>query len=169
MTNLIRRREDQTRRTGELAARTQLGWDPYRLMAEMLRWDPLREVTGFGAPMTGFVPDFDVRETKDGYVFAADLPGLREEDVDISLTGNTLTVSGRRTGEEIQESEQAYCAERMFGEFRRSFALPEGADPDSANAELKNGVLRITLSKRPEVQPKRIALGAKAGQPGTKA
>src|SRR5438067_13730413 len=93
-----------TRRgTGQLS--TGQEWDPFRMMREMLRWDPFREMTpytggGLQEGGLGFVPQFEVKETKDAYIFKADLPGVKEEDLDISLTGNRLTVSGKREAEQ---------------------------------------------------------------------
>jgi HSP20 family protein len=160
MPNLIRRR-NEPERGGEVAPYGQQPWTPLRVMNELLRWDPFGDYGNAALARVGFVPSFDVRETKDAYVFTADLPGMREEDIDLSLTGNTLTVSGRREAEETQDGDQWYFSERSHGEFRRSFSLPEGGDPNRASAEFKNGVLRITVPKRPEVQPRRIALGTK--------
>jgi HSP20 family protein len=158
MANLMRRRNEQERR--ELGPRSVYGgWDPFRMMSDLMRWDPFRDAGGLGS--LDFAPAFDVRETKGAYDITADLPGVREEDIDVSLTQNTLTVSGKRATEETQEGDRFYCAERSYGEFQRSFTLPEGADPDHVKAEFKNGVLRLTIPKRPEVQPRRISLGQK--------
>jgi HSP20 family protein len=168
MGGLIRRRNERER-GGELARPYGGGaWDPFRAMGELLRWDPFGDYGGASlTPGAGFVPTFDVRETKDAYLFTADMPGLREEDIDISLTNNMLTVSGHRESEQTQDSEQCYCAERSFGEFRRSFTLPEGADPEGVEANLKNGVLHMSVKKRPEVQPRRISLGSAGKEKGT--
>jgi HSP20 family protein len=150
MANLIRRGEAPVERR----------WDPFEMMREMMAWDPFRELGGPLGRAEAFVPSFDVKETKDGYVFKADLPGVKEKDLEISLTGNRLTVSGHREEERKQEEEERYYAyERSSGTFTRSFTLPEGIDPDSASAELKEGVLTLHLSKRPEVKAKRIELG----------
>ena len=167
MANIIRRKRQESEREpgGELSrlgARLPFGgqylWDPLRTMSELLRWDPFGEMSQ--TTTTGFFPRFDVRETQDGYTFVADLPGVREEDLDLSVSQNTLIISGRRSEEERVENEQYYYSERSFGEFRRSFTLPEGTDPESVSAKLDDGVLRIELKKRPEVQPRRVSLGA---------
>src|ERR1041384_6580329 len=108
MANLIRRRNEEA---GVPAFSRD--WDPFRIAREMLRWDPFREMTSLGAgEMAGFSPDFEVKETKDAYVFKADLPGIDEKAIDISLTGNRLTISGKREAEERQEDENYYCYER---------------------------------------------------------
>jgi HSP20 family protein len=106
----------------------------------------------------GFVPHFDVKESEAGYVFKADLPGVKEQDLDISLTGNRLTVSGKRDAEERHESETYFAFERTYGSFTRSFTLPEGADAEHVQAELKSGVLTLVLPKKPENQPRKINL-----------
>ena len=136
-----------------------IGWDPFRTMAPMLhRREPLFEVE--------FVPTFEVKETRDGYVFKADLPGVKEGDLDISLSGNTVTVSGKREAEEKNEGETWYAYERSYGSFTRTFTLPEGANADDAHAELREGVLTLTVPKRPEAQPKKIAVKAKSAIEG---
>jgi HSP20 family protein len=168
MANLIRRRSEPER-SREMAPYGTAPWNPLRVMNELLRWDPFGELAGAPLATSAFVPRFDVRETKDAYMFTADLPGLREEDVEVSVSGNTLTVSGQRQEEETTEGEQWHCAERSYGEFRRSFTLPEGADAAQASAEFKNGVLRLRVPKRAEVQPRRIAVGGKGGGSGAKA
>jgi HSP20 family protein len=171
MANLIRRqserggeREIASRRYGEWDAFR--GWDPFRTMRELMGWDPFRE-PGRVSAGAGFAPDFDVRETKDAYVFTADLPGVKEEDLEVNVTQGSLTVSGHRATEQAQDDERYYCCERSYGEFRRTFGLPEGSDADAASADFRDGVLRITVRKRPEVQPRRVEIGSK--QPGAKA
>jgi HSP20 family protein len=133
------------------------------MMREMLRWDPGRELEPAWFGERGFVPMFDVKETRDAYVFKADLPGIREEDLDISLTGNRLSISGKREHEQRDEGEQYYAFERSYGTFTRAFTLPDGCDPDHVNAEMKDGVLTLVLPKKPEVQPKRITVGRQGG------
>lgn len=140
------------------------GWDPFEAMQELLRWDPFRELGRPAAELAGFVPSFDVKESKDSYVFKADVPGIKEDDLDISLTGNRLTVSGKREEEKREESERTYAYERSHGSFSRSFTLPEGVDPEHVQADLKDGVLTLLIPKRPEVQPKRITVGGGKGE-----
>jgi len=129
-------------------------------MQELMRWDPFREMSRRlgGDDLTGFVPNFDVKETKDAYIFKADLPGVKEGDTEISVTGNRLTISGQRQEEKKDEGDQYYAYERSYGSFSRSFTLPEGVDVDQVRAELKDGVLNVVVPKRPEVQPKKIPL-----------
>ncbi|MFZ5478077.1 MAG: Hsp20/alpha crystallin family protein [Myxococcota bacterium] len=137
-------------------------WDPFRVMREMMRWDPFREMVPSGVERGGFEPRFDVCEQGDAYVFKADLPGVKEEDVEITLTGNRLTVAGKREYEQKDEQDNWFAYERGFGSFTRSFTLPEGCATDDVHAELKDGVLTLHLPKKPEVQPRKIELKKEA-------
>jgi HSP20 family protein len=135
-------------------------WDPFRVMRELFGWEPFGAAAPslLGEERGAYIARFDVRETKDGYIFKADLPGIREEDLDISLTGNRLTVSGKRETESVEQTDTYYVSERGHGLFTRTFTLPEGVDGELVKAELKNGVLTLVLPKKPEVQPKKIEL-----------
>lgn len=138
------------------------GFDPFERMRELMGFDPFEQVgrmVGGGEQTWNFVPAFEVKETKDAYIFKADLPGVKENDLDITLTGDRLTISGKRETEQQEESDRFYAYERSFGSFSRSFTLPEGVDVNSCNAEMKDGVLNLRLPKLPEVQPKRIQVG----------
>ena len=157
MANLIRRGE-----TGALEPTRLL--DPFEMMNELMHWDPFRELGAVGSRTLSFVPSFEVKETRDGYVFKADLPGIKEKDLDISLTGNRLTVSGKREEEQRREEERYFTYERSYGTFSRSFTLPEGVDAEHVQAELKDGVLTLSLAKKPEVKAKKIEI-----KPGEKA
>ena len=83
---------------------------------------------------------------------------MKEEDVHVSLTGNRLTVSGHREQEHREEGDRYYASELSYGSFSRAFTLPDGCDPEHVRAEMKNGVLRIVVPKRPEVQPRKISV-----------
>ena len=139
-------------------------WDPFRLMESMLNLAPYapRYATGEVAP--AYYPQFDVKETKDRYEFSADLPGVKEEDLDISLTGNQLVISGKRAAPEQKEQKEAeryHLSERSYGRFTRTFTLPDGISGEQVTAQLKDGVLTLSIGKRPEVQPRRIKLNEK--------
>lgn len=155
--------------------RPQSEWDPFRMMQELWGgWDPFRQMAPVYAEERGFMPTFDVKENKDGYVFKADLPGVKESDLDISLSGNMLTISGKREAEKRDEGDTWYSYERTYGTFTRSFTLPEAADGENVRADLRDGVLTMTLPKKPELQPKRIQVGqgqapGKAGSEKAKA
>jgi HSP20 family protein len=154
MATLIRRGQN------EVAPSSESVWDPFRVMRDVLRWDPFRELEAAAGGDYGlFAPSFDVKENKDGYVFRADLPGVKEEDLEISLTGNRLAISGKREAEKREQGETYYASERSYGSFTRAFTLPDGTDAENVKAELKNGVLQVTVPKKPEVQPRKIQIG----------
>lgn len=135
------------------------GWDPFRLMRDMMRWDPFREIGSWPAwKPAAFTPRFDVKENPEGIVLTADLPGVKEDDLKVTLTGNRLSVSGKRESEEKKEGEHQYSMERSYGSFTRSFTLPEGIESSKVHAEMKDGVLTLMLPKRPEVKPKEIKI-----------
>ena len=151
-----------------VAAPTPTEWDPFRMMRDLMRWDPFREMAPLPLGETkAFFPDVDVKETPTDYVFRADLPGIKEKDLEISVTGNRITLSGKREEERKDEKGTYYSYERSFGSFSRVFTLPEGTDVDHVRAELKDGVLTVTLPKKPEVQPRKIAV--QGGAPEAKA
>ena len=157
MANLVKRENrDVARATGDYR------WDPFRAMDALLRWDPFRDdlsrLTSWAGGFS-FAPRFDVKETNDAYVLKADLPGVKEEDLDVSLSGNMLTISGNKEEEHKEEGEQYYAMERSYGSFARSFSLPESVDGEHVTAELKDGVLTLHVPKRAESQPKKIAIG----------
>lgn len=155
MANLIRRGEHGAMEPSRL-------FEPFEMMREMLQWDPFRELGVVSGRSLAFAPSFEVKETKEGYVFKADLPGIKEKDLDISLTGNRLTVSGEREEEKKEEGERYFTYERAYGSFSRSFTLPEGVDAEHVQAELKDGVLTLSVAKKPEVKAKKIELKAAA-------
>jgi len=133
--------------------------EPFAVMRNLMRWDPFRDIE-FPDAQGAYLPSFDIKETSGGYVFVADLPGVRQENLDINLTGNRLTISGKRESEEKKEGENWFTTERSFGSFTRTFSLPEGVDGSAVQAELRNGVLTLTVPKVPEVQPRRITIQA---------
>ena len=136
-------------------------WEPLRAFRDLLRWDPFAEmIPTWAGEATGFVPAFDVKETKEGFVFTADLPGVKEPDLEVRLAQNRLTISGKRESEKSDKGDTYYTYERSYGSFSRTFTLPEGVDANRIKAELKNGILTVELPKPPELQPKKIAVKA---------
>ncbi len=131
--------------------------DPWeRWTRNFFGWDPFREMQPFASVERAFTPAFEIKETREGYLFKADLPGTKETDLDITITGSRLTIKGKREEETKQESDTYYCYERSYGSFARAFTLPEGCDGSKAHAELKEGVLTLLVPKTPEAQPKKI-------------
>jgi HSP20 family protein len=134
-------------------------WEPFRMMRDLMGWDPFREMAPYAQALpTEFVPDFEVKETKEGYVFKADVPGVKENDLEVTLTGNRLTIAGKREAEKQDRTDTYYTYERTYGAFTRAFTMPEGIDPGAVLADLKDGVLTISLRKLPELQPKKIEI-----------
>jgi len=140
---------------------TLLRRDPFRIMDALLGGDAFG---AFNPAAPTFVPSFEVRETKDAYVFKADVPGIAEKDLVIQMTGNVLSISGERKQDNAQEGERYFAFERSYGQFSRSFSLPDSADGEHATADVKDGVLTLRVPKKPEVQPRRIAVGPPAAQ-----
>jgi HSP20 family protein len=98
-------------------------------------------------------------------VFKADLPGMKEKDVEVSFTGNRLTLSGKREEEKREEKDNYFACERSSGSFSRSFTLPMGTDSHKATADLKEGVLTITVPKKAEVKPQKIPVNGGEAKP----
>lgn len=131
-------------------------FDPFRMMRELLQNDGVDY--GRWADKNVWNPPFEVKETKDAYVFRADLPGVKQADIDVQLTGDRLTISGKREAQTTTEKEAYYAYERTFGSFTRSFTLPAGVSADQARADLKEGVMTLVLPKSSDGQTKRIAV-----------
>ncbi len=154
------------RNRGQVAPVMAAEWDPFRIMREMVRWDPYREIAPVFAPETGgFYPAFDIKETAEGFVFRADLPGIKAEDLNVTVEGTRLQVSGKREAEHEERSDTFYASERSFGTFVRTFTLPYGADVKTVRADLKEGILTIWIAKTAEVQPRRVAVQSGTGTP----
>jgi HSP20 family protein len=122
MATLIRRDNRDISRRPDVSG----GFDPFRIMDALLG-DAFGSLDAWNGPR-GFAPTFEVKETKDAYVFKADLPGIPEKDVQVDMTGNVLTVSGERRQENVREGERYFAIERA-GRFTRSFTLPDEPTP----------------------------------------
>lgn len=130
--------------------------DPFRLMRELMRWDGGEQ--GRAPQKAAFLPSADIKETANEFVIHADLPGVAEKDVEISLTGNQLTITGKREATQKKDDEHYHSFERSFGAFTRSFTLPDSVDAENIAAELRDGVLTLNVPKRPEVKARKIEL-----------
>jgi HSP20 family protein len=132
------------------------------------RWSNLRDElssffdmpfwSGFGRTgqlFTGWSPALDLYESGDHFVAVVELPGMRKEDIDISLHDGTLTISGERK-RESNNGETAQRTERYVGAFRRSITLPTRVDASKVNVTYQDGVLKVTLPKAEEAKPKQI-------------
>lgn len=162
MGEVTTRKETPTTLT-QAPSRGRPPFDAARMMREMLGWDPFRDL-GYIRTLTqeneNFEPQFDVKETKDAYVIKADMPGVKDKDLDISIHSNRLQIAGSRASEQEEKGETYYACERTYGSFTRVFTLPDDADPEKIKADLSNGVLSVTLAKRPESKVKHVPVKA---------
>ena len=144
----------------------------------LVRWDPIRELdslqgdmnrlfdrffeggrTANGSTARRWIPAMDLVETEDHLVLRGDLPGMTEDDVDIEIKDNVLTVSGERKSESEDKREGYHRVERSFGSFSRSLTLPQGIDPERVDAKFENGVLEVQIPKPAEAKPTRVQIG----------
>jgi len=151
MTNLVTRQRPNT----------MMSWPGFRDLEDrinrMFGDYPHGEIANTGA----WMPAVDVNETDDAYELKADLPGLKPEDIDLSVTGDVVTLKGQRAAEEWTQDEgpQGYRRiERSSGSFQRAFRVPEGVDANKVQAQFENGVLHVTLPKSEATRPKQIAV-----------
>jgi HSP20 family protein len=144
----------------------------------LIRWEPVAELntiqnemnrlfntffdppatTSGGATSRRWMPAMDLIESGDHYVLRADLPGLSDDDVNIQLQDNVLTISGERNTEHEEDEEGYYRLERAFGSFARSLTLPDGVDPDGVQAHFERGVLEITIPKPEQKKPRQVQI-----------
>jgi len=108
-----------------------------------------------GQLFTGWSPALDLYQNNDNVTAVVELPGMRKEDIDISLHDGTLMISGERT-RESSNGENAERTERCIGSFRRSIALPTRVDANKVRATYQDGILKVTLPKAEEAKPKQI-------------
>ena len=142
----------------------------------IIRWDTYRDVLALQNRMNslfqdfsrsngsgenelataGFVPPVDIYEDENKLVLKIEIPGMRQEDLDVRMENNTLTVKGERTFQSEGKDENFHRVERRYGSFYRAFTVPNTIDPESIKADYDAGVLHLELQKRPETKPKQI-------------
>ena len=110
----------------------------------------------FGSQPSAWAPALDVRENKDNFVIRTELPGLKREEIDVTLQDDTLVISGERQAEKTAEGVEVHRQERYYGKFQRALALPELVAADKVKAEYKDGVLTVTLPKTEAAKPRKI-------------
>ena len=108
------------------------------------------------APRGDWLPAVDVAEQENAIVVKAELPGLKPDDVEITVQGNTLTITGQKKEETEEKKDNYYHVERRYGSFRRDIPLPGGVDADKVEATCKDGVLTVTVPKTEEAKPKKV-------------
>jgi HSP20 family protein len=145
----------------------------------LVRWSPFRDVVGIrdevdrlfdtflsrvgerSAYDTPWTPIVDIYETKDSVIIDAELPGMKQSDIEVNVSENMLTIKGEKKQEKETKEENFYRVERIYGMFSRTFTLPVGVHADKIKATYKDGVLKITLPKSEEVKPKQIPIEVK--------
>lgn len=144
--------------------------DPF---AELADWRPfwspflgregrglLEELWGRAGAARVLAPSVDITEDDGNYVVSAELPGTKREDVTVELEDDVLTIRGEKRNEREEKKEKRRFVERSYGTFSRSFTLPANADPERVNAAFKDGVLTVTIGKRPETKPRVVDIKA---------
>jgi len=146
-------------------------------MFELKKWEPFRDLASFQRDMQRDMEDFfrktfgtslfkrEMREwypsidcfiKNNQFVIHADLPGIDPKDVDISITGNMLTLKGERKAEYDEKKEGYLYHEASYGSFERTLELPEGIDTNKVHATYKNGILELTMPAKAEALPKKV-------------
>ena len=140
-------------------------YDPFRdlrtLQEEVNRLFSSNLTRGFGEEGIGrgaWNPSVDIFENKDQIVLEAELPGMKQDDFELTVENNVITLRGERQFEKKEESDNYHRVERSYGSFTRSFTLPQTVSAEGATAEYSNGVLRVTLPKREETKARRIQI-----------
>jgi HSP20 family protein len=149
------------------------------VIMELVPWRPFGELGSFRREMdrlwnrffgesplsTTFteewLPSVDVSEAKDKVFVKAELPGLEAKDVDVTISGDVLTIKGEKKKEEEEKDGDHYCCERYYGSFQRTFRLPAGVKDDKVEATFDKGVLKIVLPKTEEAKKKAIEIKVK--------
>jgi HSP20 family protein len=143
-------------------------------MSSLIRWEPINVVTlrdamdrmfedsflrpraEWIAPLSVATLAIDVYETKDDVVVKAALPGIKPEELDVTITGNTLSISGESKEENEVKEKNFIRQERRYGSFSRTVTLPNGLKSDKADATFENGMLTLKIPKAEEIKPKVI-------------
>ena len=149
-------------------------YDPFRdlraLQDEVNRLFSSGVTRGFGdegIARGAWTPSVDIYENKDNIVLEAELPGMNREDFELTVENNVLTLRGERRFEKRDEGDNYHRVERAYGQFTRSFTLPQTVSAENAAAEYKNGVLRVVLQKREEVKARRIQIAGEGAEGGS--
>lgn len=135
-------------------------WTPFNRLASL--HDELNRLFDFSLPsrdtglFSGWSPALDIYDNKDAFMVKVELPGMKKEEIDISLHDGVLTVSGERKHEVKKTEGQSFRSERYFGKFQRSVSMPAAVDFSGVNASYKDGILTINLPKAEEAKPRQI-------------
>ena len=109
-----------------------------------------------------FSPSIDMIEEKDNFTVVCEAPGMNEDDLDVNISSNVLTIKGKKADSEEEENKGRYYRKEIWsGSFQRTISLPSSVDNQKISAELKNGMLKVILPKREESKPKQITVAVK--------
>ena len=141
---------------------TALRYDPWaahrELLGEFNRYFDRTNNDASSGATADWAPPVDIEEYADKFVLYADIPGIDPASIEVTLEKGVLVLSGSRAQNVEQKGVESRRIERATGRFHRRFALPDTVDADAVSASGKNGVLEITIPKRPQVQPRKIAV-----------
>jgi HSP20 family protein len=148
--------------------RPEVYWNPFRQLTNLRdEIDQLFEspLAGYGEMtqpfMSGWMPAVDLFEDKDNFVVKAELPGMKKEDIEVSVHEGVLTISGERKEEKEHKDAESYRSERYFGRFHRTVSLPTAVMAEKVAAHYKDGILTVSLPKAEEAKPKQIPVNVK--------
>jgi HSP20 family protein len=145
------------------------------MIMAIIRWDPFRDIVTLREKMnrlfedavtargeekdmisSTWTPSVDIFETENELILTAEVPGVEEDNIEIKIEDNTLCLNGERKFEKETKEENYHRIERSYGSFYRSFTIPRNVDQEKIKAEHDNGVLRISMPKKPESKPKTV-------------
>lgn len=132
-------------------------------MMHLARFDPFTAIRDLDRMIGGrfedaWLPRLDVLDRGSDLVVRLEVAGVDPASIDITVEDRTLTVSGSRSAETLEEGERFHRREIAFGEFKRTLSLPDGLDTESITASADNGILEITVPRRPEVLPRKVKI-----------
>jgi HSP20 family protein len=142
-----------TRRQPAVAPRGDIFDEMFRRLARFPT--PMFETEYFA-----FAPAIEFTEADGSFLVTAELPGVKSEDIEVNVENNVLTVKGKKESKKEEKGEKYYVSERQYGEFERCFTLPQTIDASKINAEMKEGVLTVTLPKSKEAVGRKVAIKA---------
>ncbi len=140
-------------------------WDPFadvgrffnRMTPHLARW-PRLSMEGSGEVTFEWAPSADISETDKEYLIRAELPGLKKEDVKVTLSDGAITIEGERKQQKEEKNERFHRVESSYGSFTRTFSLPDNIKADAVRCESKDGVLTVHIPKTEQKKPKEIAI-----------
>jgi HSP20 family protein len=134
--------------------RPTLGWPSFGRLSSLQ--DELDRL--FESPVTAWAPALDVQEDKNSFNIRVELPGLKREDIEVTLQDGVLAITGERKEEKVQDDTTVHRQERYYGKFSRTLTLPTAVSGDQVKAQYKDGILTVTLPKAEEAKPKAITV-----------